>query len=399
MRPRGKHLGGVFHESAAGNSVVESRARTTGRVGYYTAALFWKDNQMLRSILAVAILIVVAGARPGWQSSLLAQEDGAETTPSPAKQADRAPGDSPQAFIAKTTHEVGDIPRGKTVSYEFLIENHGQGPLELNTIAKCGCTVVDHDKVIPPGGQGKIKAELRTRKLRGAFQKSIEVQTNDPAQQRFQLVLAGRIVETVELVPRQVPMMTLKFDGPTELKIGLRTMEHVAVTGVTSQVTYAPARIEPNGDRAYELHITVGADAPLGRSDFVLMLATTAQDEHTIPITVSCDKGIVVTPPTFGFRSRRAGPVDSFTSMVLLKKREGKIHVRTAASSDPNLKVDVAPIKDGLIYRLTATYRGELSNLNGTGVVTVETDDPHQPKLEIPVRNSLRANELKVEAR
>ncbi len=328
-------------------------------------------------------LILTVGVWLAWQS-LVCADSGTSL-----------PASAPQAFFFKTTGELGEISSGGTISHEFPFTNRGKSPLEITAKTNCGCTVVDYDKIIPPGGHGKIKTELRTSSLRGEFHKSIEVQTNDPTQQRLQLVLSGRIVQTVELVSRQVPTMILKFDGLTELKIGLRTIEHVAVTGVTPEASFAQARIEPNGDREFQLHITVGESAPLGRSDFVLMVATNAKVESAIPITVSCEKGIVLSPSSFTFSSGRRALDASSKSMVLLRKREGKFNIRTAISSDPNLQLDVVPVMDGLVYRLTATYRGELSNLSGKCVVAVETDDPQQPRLEIPVWNAVRNTPFK----
>jgi hypothetical protein len=287
----------------------------------------------------------------------------------------------PQALIPTQVGNVGEIPRGKRATFKFVIENRGKGPLEISAKPHCGCTVVDYDKVIQPGKQGVLKTELRTSDLRGVFKKSVEVKTNDPAHKSLQFVLTGSVIQAVEMVPSSNPSIALKLDGPTVHELELQTSEQVEVTGATCRVPYAQAKLERNGDRKYRLSIIIQPDAPLGRSNFVMILSTTAEHERSIPVTVYCDKGVVVTPQNFVF-----GGQNSKVGMVVLKKRDAEVHIRSAVSSDPDLDVKVSTIKEGSLYRLIATCKGQFSSVDPSTVITVETDDPQQPRLVIPVK-------------
>jgi hypothetical protein len=291
--------------------------------------------------------------------------------------------------VAKTRHEAGDIRRGELVTCEFVIENQGMGPLEIASKPACGCTVVTHERVIQPGGQAKIKTELRTAGLRGEFEKTIEVQSNDPARKKFQLVVAGRVVEALEIVPDRTPTMSLRMNGPTELELDVRAAADVVVTGVACSESYARATIAPDGDRSYRLSIIVEEGAPLGRSGFVAMLATTSQQEPQVSIDVSCVKGIEAIPPIFGFTSTQRSGGKVPTSTVVLRKTDGAFRIKSVTSNEPGLSVKALEIKAGL-FRLIATYSGAISDLGASGIVTVLTDDPEQPKLEISVRPPAR---------
>lgn len=292
----------------------------------------------------------------------------------------------PRAVAEITKVDVGEIPCGKPAIVEFSVSNTGTRPLELSAKPRCGCTVVDCEKSIPPGGVGTIKAELRTSSLRGRFEKSVDVETNDPERPSLRLTLTGRVFQAVELKPSRNPSAVLAGDGPTTLQVELQTIEGVAVTDARCAVPYAQAELLPQEGRAYRLSITVQPEAPWGRSNFVVMIGTTAEYQRQIPVTVSCEKGIVVAPASFGFTGRRRGRDAPATSMVMLRKTDGNLRIRKAESSDPNLEIDVVPLKDGAAYRLIARCRGDVATLGPTTMILIETDDLRQPRIEIPVR-------------
>lgn len=338
-------------------------------------------------------LVAIASLWLGCQFCIVGPAIADETARPSSRQTENGPGgNAPQAFIANPIADLGEVRRGKVVSFEFTIENRGKSALEITTKPNCGCTVVEHEKVIPPGQQGKIKTELRTSGLGGEFQKSIQVATNDPARRSLQLILSGRVVNAVQV--DRIPTVNLKMDAPTEFEIRLRTIDQVEMTGVSCATRFVQAKIQPQGEREYRLAVVVADDAPVGRSNFDLLVATNSELEPVVPITVSCMKGIEVIPPTFGFGSNTRSGSGFPTSTVVVRKAEGGLQIRTVSSNDPNLDLKVSEVRDGL-YRLVATYRGEISNLGAKSFVIVETDNPNQPRIQIPIKSPQRNNASK----
>jgi len=83
---------------------------------------------------------------------------------------------------ASETHDFGEIPRGKPVSFEFTFTNTGDEPLIVeNAQTSCGCTVSDYTtEPIAPGKSSKIKVTYNAAAL-GAFTKNVTVNFHDAA--------------------------------------------------------------------------------------------------------------------------------------------------------------------------------------------------------------------------
>ena len=80
---------------------------------------------------------------------------------------------------AKTEIDAGDVWRGEDARYVFMIRNTGDAPLEIEAKPNCGCTVANSDKLIAPGAEGKIEADVHTTNFRGKVMKIIDVKSND----------------------------------------------------------------------------------------------------------------------------------------------------------------------------------------------------------------------------
>jgi hypothetical protein len=259
--------------------------------------------------------------------------------------------------------------------------------LSLTTKASCGCTVVEHDQEIPAGGAGQIVAQLKTSNLHGTFQKTIELRTNDPQRPKMTLALTGRIVPTVEVLSGEKTVLPLSLSGPTVHELTLRGLaaDQVAVTSADCDDALMALNLTPLDEAAegktYRLTLTIADDAPLGKSSFQIVLATTSPAEPQVISPLRCEKGIVISPANIRLNASAGAAA---TRSVLLSKHGGQFHVQEASSSDPSLELRTEPIQEGTSYRLTVTYRGT-SGLPAPARLTILTDDPHQPRLEIPV--------------
>jgi len=64
--------------------------------------------------------------------------------------------------------------------------------------------VAQYDRVIPPGGQGKITLKVRTRGYQGKVVKSARVYSNDPGKKSALLRMTGIVKVPIALNPRSV---------------------------------------------------------------------------------------------------------------------------------------------------------------------------------------------------
>lgn len=77
-------------------------------------------------------------------------------------------------------HHFGKVAEGEKISYQFLFENKGTGPLVINSVSTtCGCTVPKYNtKPVKPGENGSIEVVFDTSGRNGLQTKTITVNSN-----------------------------------------------------------------------------------------------------------------------------------------------------------------------------------------------------------------------------
>jgi hypothetical protein len=115
---------------------------------------------------------------------------------------------APSAFVAESRYEFSPVIEGQSVSHNYILENRGDAPLFIERIVTgCGCTAVDYDRQIPPGGVGTVIVKVDTNGYGGQqLGYAVEVYTNDPVQPLVRLWVQGDVLEFVRLSKRVVQL-------------------------------------------------------------------------------------------------------------------------------------------------------------------------------------------------
>lgn len=94
----------------------------------------------------------------------------------------------------KTTFDYGNVKAGSDGHRFFTVKNTGDKPLIISEVKpSCGCTTPEWSKdPILPGKSAQIKVGYNTG-IKGAFNKLIEVYSNDPANTRSVLYIKGNV--------------------------------------------------------------------------------------------------------------------------------------------------------------------------------------------------------------
>ncbi len=298
----------------------------------------------------------------------------------------------PRIAIEPMAHDFGEIAQGSVVKFTFTIKNTGDAPLEINARPSCGCVVPKYDRVIEPGQEGALEAQLSTAGFRGLQNKTIQVTTNDPDNPSLTLRLTANIRTAIEVRPSETIQMRLSANAPTvqEVEIVANTEEPLEIQQVSVPAPYAKAEVQKIDDKRAKIIITVNPDAPVGRSNLLVMARTNLSAMPQVTINVVCEKGIIVTPTTVFFGAINSATPLPIERVVMLSRGDAGFKVLKYEVDDPNIELRHEEDNEGKQHRIVMRYKGGWTQGTVRRTLTIETDDPQQSRITV----SLMANVL-----
>lgn len=305
----------------------------------------------------------------------------------------------PVADCPEKIKDFGVVVKGDKVRATFEVRNTGKAPLEITQVRPtCGCTVADFDRTIPPGGKGKIVAEVDTTDFNGPISKAVLVYTNDPANPTLTLVVKADVQSYIEVVPRGFVRFNVLQGEAAEEKVILVPSQPVdfRVLGVdtgTAPVTAAFRKLEGSeviqgrNQPQWEVSFRVPANAPEGPFNQKVTVRTNAEKSPQVAITLT---GVVrpiiqVVPPTVDLG---AVPNDAPVGRALLlvnNRQNHDLQIGSAKVTSDLFTVEVTPLQPGQRYQVAVTLKAGAPKGNHKATLVVETNDPTKPKLEVPV--------------
>jgi hypothetical protein len=132
---------------------------------------------------------------------------------------------APRLEISQPIFDLGEIFEDQPMEHVFILKNTGDGPLQLRDIKlDCACSAVDYDRVIPPGGSGKIVFTVKPYAALHKFCKKGMIFSNDPASPVTTIQLCGDAKPFVEIQPSHI----IRFSGqPSENMVArVRLISH-----------------------------------------------------------------------------------------------------------------------------------------------------------------------------
>lgn len=369
------------------------------------------------SVVTMAILVALTAsltfAADGGKSTK-AKKSGASgaaktAAPSSAKDADKAP----RLTIVEPVKDYGTVSKGEKLDWAFTVKNTGTSDLQIIAARPgCGCTVADFDKVIKPGGTGKVTAHVDTTAFTGPIAKSVTLETNDPTTPTSQLTIHAVVKPYVEAYPAgfvrynllqgdaEMQTLTLYSDEEEPFEIirieGPADWVKVAYTKITNETERVPNVGHP-GQNQYKVNITVGGpEAKIGPMAEKLKIVTNSKHQPEYPITIT---GVIrptlrVEPTALNFGE--VAPNDAAaTRMVLLHsndlKTPEKFVVTKAESSLPSITAAVKPGANKGEYEVNLQVARDAKPGDVDGTVKIYTNDRITPIITIPVKATIKA--------
>jgi hypothetical protein len=320
----------------------------------------------------------------------------------PAADAKKAVG-APKIEVIPETNDAGVVPKGKVIETTFLIKNHGGSDLVISDARPgCGCTVASFDKVIKPGGEGKVQTSVDTKSFSGPISKSVLLVSNDPERGQINLFVKATVKPFVDILPQPyVRLSVVKGDSDMRDVIIISEEKSFKPTIVESAQPYVKAEISPAGEKdklpghpgeQYKLHITVTPDAPEGLLNAPIRIATGVSQQPSVEIPVS---GIVrarvsVTPVMVNFGNFTAGKDPITRNIVVTNNKPGSpIKVTKAEVSIPGFITDVVPTQEGVSYTVVVKAGNTIKKGTLEGTVKLYTTDKEKAVIELPLRGEV----------
>ncbi|MGE5234731.1 MAG: DUF1573 domain-containing protein [Acidobacteriota bacterium] len=308
-------------------------------------------------------------------------------------------GPKPVIDIQEKIKDFGVVSKGQKIKASFLVKNTGTAPLEIPQVRPtCGCTVASFDKTVPPGGTGKIDAEVDTTGFNGPITKALLVFSNDPDNPQVNLVIKADVRAAIEVLPRSLLRFNVLQGEPATEKVVLVGSNGLQfkVTGVDTaggpyKVTYRQLEgkelVPEQKGSQWEVTVNVPADAKEGMLNQKITVATDAAKAPTVDLNVS---GVVrpivqVIPGQINFGTV-PGDAPVGRNVILINNRQGsQLELTDVKIDNPNFTTEVLPLQAGQRYQVAVSMQPGLAKGVQKGTLKITTNDPSRKAIEVPV--------------
>lgn len=132
--------------------------------------------------------------------------------------------------------ELKPKPEDESISTTFVFHNKGTKPVKVLSIdSACSCLSAELDKAVyAPGEKGTGKAEFKVSSFIGRHEKSVHIQTDDPAQPEWIVPFVLEVPEVIRIEPKTLQWW---IGNPTDSKTTVVTMlgtEPLKIKDITS---------------------------------------------------------------------------------------------------------------------------------------------------------------------
>lgn len=309
-------------------------------------------------------------------------------------------GPQPKIEIPETRHDFGRVFERKQYIHVFPVFNRGDAELIIKSVRPgCGCTVTNFDKVIAPGGEGKIEFVLDGEKVHDNFSKSASVSSNDPVHATMTIAVSGIEIPYLNILPEGTVYLHGRFGEHVERTLTVSSNEEDidfkivrATSNIDDKITY---KVEPAATAGtYDVTIYKNPQLPTLITYGTLYLHTNSKEapETSIQVHIITKGDITVSPAAVNF-----GPVkfadapgggQAITRGIILSKSTGDFEVKDVQLSNSNFTAYVEPVMDGKQYRVQVVFTPPLKTLttqSETAEMIIHTNDAQEPAIRVQV--------------
>lgn len=309
----------------------------------------------------------------------------------------------PKAFIDAKSLDLGDVLQGSPQAFEIQVTNSGNAPLAIRLQPDCGCITTTRYEEVAPGATYVVKGAYDTMLSVGQIRHTLLINTNDVDNPTLMVPFKITVRPSYRFLLPKGDVVLLPEEGTTVTAYLVVTdgadivPKDAQVSGLQGDVTVEPwsgVLADPQmneGDmprKGYKFTVKLNGKMPVpGRAPITLWTTTTSEKFPQIQTNFFAQRGIVALPLELYMGDIGAAP-RKFSLVVSGPAKAFKI---TKVSSDwPHLTFEAIPNSEGTQYRIMASYDGQGEKGPVHGTVTIETDDPKQPKILVPIKATVQ---------
>ncbi|MBN1356063.1 DUF1573 domain-containing protein [bacterium] len=252
------------------------------------------------------------------------------------------------------------------------------------------------DKVIPPGGEGKVQIRFKTKNKHGKSSQKITVTSNDPTQPSLNLEVQAELEVYFDVSPRRLYFgrvkpgeritKTLTFTGKEIGSIRIRDIkienrdalnyvqwklhdDRTGETGIyTMDITLDPGKIKP------------------GRFTENLIIVTDSKVVPDLTFNISGEilGPISATPPRIYFGNYEPG--QSMARSVKIESSSGRpFRILSATINHDSLKASISDSSPKTVHMLEVVLDPDIKQDRFRAELIVKTDLAEHPEIEIPI--------------
>jgi len=313
---------------------------------------------------------------------------------------------APKIQFDKTVYDVGKTSEVHQVGGAFVFQNVGDAILKLEKpVTQCGCTVANlKTNLLQPGEKGELTFTLKVGPNRAALQKHITVASNDPKNPKVDLTIQAEYIPIFEITPPNFYLDNLRLDSTTNFAVVVTRTDNknLVLARAETSKPWIQAKIEP-GKTAESSRISIElkpTGAPARFYETVRVYSSdTNQPAFTIPVSGRLVGDVACHPDMLYFSIFPNALVngklqDGYARqrLMITSTTPGRlVALSNLTSSLKELSAELKPLENGKQYELVARLN-EIPQASVAGTLTFETDQPNQPKVNIPVTINVNLN-------
>jgi hypothetical protein len=311
-------------------------------------------------------------------------------------------GPSPCARVEQEEIDLGTVETGAVAPAVFTLRNQGDAPLRIEGVqTHCGCLVASYDAEIAPGEAGTIRAELNTRAHQGPMRKTIHVTTNDPGARQLALTVTATVRRAVAVEPGEQILLPLVPGRSAEQTVSLRPLDGQSfrIVAIASSEPRLAAESVAEGYRSGAaggpaVHLRV---PPAAGSHPFTAVVTVTLDHPKLPAVTLEVRGYPRPALRCFPEALRFGEIDAQGegSREILLTGDPKLHLLGVDLPDARVRAEPTALPDGEGWRIRVTLRGEGRPGPVRGSLTLRTDDPVTPRVQVPYTAAIRPSSIR----